>query len=144
MPGKNQFRAQQFIDAIPGTGGIISSIAKRVGCNWHTAKKYIREYPTVQQAYDDECQTPVDWAESVVIRNIALALREQEQTNEPVDSSDAKWLLIHKGKTRGYTTKAELDITAKAIDLTRLSDDQLRRIADGEDVELVLATSSQG
>jgi hypothetical protein len=108
MAGKDQYRAQQFIDAIPGTGGIISTVAKRIGCSWHTAKKYIEKYATVKQAYDDECETPKDWAESVIVRNIALALKKQEQTNEPVDSSDAKWYLVHKGKDRGYTERKEI------------------------------------
>jgi hypothetical protein len=54
MAGNNQYNAQVFIDAIPGTGGIISTIATRVGCAWHTAKKYIIEYPTIQQAYQNE------------------------------------------------------------------------------------------
>jgi hypothetical protein len=108
MAGRNQYKAQQFIDVIPGTGGIISTIAKRVGCSWHTAKKYIDEYATVKQAYNDECEVPIDWAQSVVIRNIALALKKQEQTEEPVDSADAKWYLIHKGKDRGFTQRQEI------------------------------------
>lgn len=44
--GKNLYTAAQFIEAIPGTGGIISAIAKRVGCDWITAKKYITELIT--------------------------------------------------------------------------------------------------
>ena len=53
MAKTNGYTAQQFIEAIPGTGGIISTIAARVGCNWHTAKKYI-QMPTVNQAYENE------------------------------------------------------------------------------------------
>ena len=41
------YTAKQFIEAIPGSGGIVSTIARRVGCNWYTAKKYIDNYPTV-------------------------------------------------------------------------------------------------
>jgi hypothetical protein len=54
--GKNgNYTAAQFIAAIPGTGGIITTIAARIPCAWHTAKKYIEKWPTVKQAYDDEC-----------------------------------------------------------------------------------------
>jgi len=28
------YTAEQFIKAIPGSGGIISTIARRVGCGW--------------------------------------------------------------------------------------------------------------
>ena len=43
MAGSNQFTAKQFIKAIPGTGGIISALADKVGCGWHTAKRYIKD-----------------------------------------------------------------------------------------------------
>lgn len=87
--GKNLYTARQFIDAIPGTGGIISAIAKRVGCDWTTAKKYIYEYPTIKQAYDDECEAVADMAESVLIQSIKAG-----------DTADAKWYLsrIRRGK----------------------------------------------
>jgi hypothetical protein len=71
MASRPQFKAQEFIDAIPGTGGIITKIAAKVGCSWHTAKKYIDNYATVLQAYNDECEKVLDMAESVVIKKIA-------------------------------------------------------------------------
>lgn len=70
MPGAKQFTAKQFTDAIPGTGGIIATIARRVGCDWHTAQKYIDTYPTIKQAYEDECSGVDDLAESTVIKAI--------------------------------------------------------------------------
>ena len=86
-----QFTTQQFIDAIPKTGGIISTIAKRVGCDWHTAKKYIETHPTVKQAYEDEKEAVLDLAEGVLFKNITAG-----------DSQDAKWYLTKMGKGRGY------------------------------------------
>ena len=65
--GSNGYKAADFIEAIPGTGGIITKIAAKVGCSWGTAKKYIDEYATVQVAYQDECEKVLDAAESVVI-----------------------------------------------------------------------------
>lgn len=91
------YNVQQFIDAIPGSGGIISVIARRVGCTWGTANNYIRKYPTVKTAYDDEVETIIDNAESVVIES----LREG-------DVSTAKWYLVTKGKDRGYTERQEI------------------------------------
>jgi hypothetical protein len=67
----NGYSAQAFINAIPGTGGIISTIAERVGCAWHTAKKYIDEYPTVKQAYMNEKRKVDDKAVSNVFKAIA-------------------------------------------------------------------------
>lgn len=82
MAGANQFTAQQFIEAIPGTGGIIVTIARRVGCDWHTAKKYIEQFPTIRQAYEDECASIDDMAETKVIQAI-----------KDGDAGMAKWWL---------------------------------------------------
>lgn len=97
MANSNQYRAQQFIDAIPGSGGIISVIAKRVGCAWHTASKYIEDYPTIQAAYDDETESLIDLAESTVLKAI-----------QGGDVGAAKWYLQTKGKSRGYTERHEV------------------------------------
>ena len=100
------YTAAVFIEAIPGTGGIISTIASRVGCDWHTAKKYCtREttpHVTVAQAYEDECSMVLDLAESVVISE----LRKR-------DIATAKWYLSKKGKHRGYADKQEVELGTK-------------------------------
>ena len=70
MTKKNGYTAAQFIKAIPGTGGIISDIADRVGCSWNTAKKYITSYPTITDAYDEECNRITDKARGNVKRAI--------------------------------------------------------------------------
>jgi len=66
----NTYTAKQFIDAIPKTGGVISDIAKKVGCSWHTAKKYIEEYTTVQEAYQAEKNRITDIARNNIIKAI--------------------------------------------------------------------------
>lgn len=85
--GRSLFTAKQFVDAIPGTGGIIDTIAKRVGCDWHTAKKYIEGYQTIRDAYDDECERVADMAVTVIIK----AIKEG-------DTATAKWYLTKKRK----------------------------------------------
>lgn len=114
--GKNLYTAAQFIQAIPGSGGIISTIAKRVGCEWSTARKYINDMPTVKQAYDDECEAVSDLAESVLITNIKNG-----------DSSDAKWWLSRKRKDEfSERTEHKIDINK----LNELTDDELRAIVE--------------
>ena len=85
--GRNGYTAAQFISAIENSGGIISTIAKRVGCTWNTAKRYIDDYATVQEAYNDECERVSDIAESVLI-----------QSMEGGDVASAKWWLSKKRK----------------------------------------------
>jgi len=96
MPGAAQFTAKQFITAIPGSGGIIAVIAKRVGCDWHTAKRYIRLYPTINQAYEDECAGVDDLAESTVIK----AIRDG-------DVPTAKWWLEKRRRDK-FASRTEV------------------------------------
>ncbi len=105
--GTSKYKAQDFINVIPGSGGIVSSIARKVGCEWNTAKKWVTEKPTVAAVYDAECETVIDAAEGVVIGNIQAAVQIQQRARNEgrprmVDSADAKWYLTKKGKHRGY------------------------------------------
>ena len=77
-----KYTAQQFIDAIPNTGGIISAIAANVGCAWNTAKKYIDEYATVRQAWENERHRIKDRAKHNIIREV-----------ENGDVQTSKWFL---------------------------------------------------
>jgi hypothetical protein len=95
--GKELFTAKQFVEAIADSAGIVSTIAKRVGCDWHTAKKYITNYPTVLQAYEDECERVTDLAETMLIKSI-----------QGGDLSAVRYYLSTKGKSRGYVERAEL------------------------------------
>ena len=110
--GKNgNYLAAQFIAAIPGSGGIISTIARRVGCAWGTAQKYINKYATVRCAYEDEVSSVGDLAQSVVIGNMnqaikALQKKQQDGETGQVDSSDAKWYLSRK--VEGFEAKQEI------------------------------------
>ncbi len=95
--GKPLYTAQQFLEAIPGTGGIVTAIAKKVGCDWSTAKKYIGAHPTVQAAYNDECESVLDLAEAKTIQLIQAG-----------DAQMIRYYLSTKGKRRGYVERQEL------------------------------------
>lgn len=96
MGKPNQYTAAQFIKAIPGTAGIITAIAHKVGCTWGTAKKYINTHPTVTKAYQDECETLTDVAEA----KLYVQINKGEMWA-------VKYYLSTKGKSRGYTTRTE-------------------------------------
>lgn len=85
MANRNQYKASDFISKIPGSGGIINIIAQRVGCDWHTAKKYIDEYQTVNDAYKDECESVNDLAVSIILKSI-----------QGGNTQDAKWWISRK------------------------------------------------
>ena len=66
-----KFTIAQFMAAIPGSGGIISAIADAVGCDWHTARKYIDVHLSVNQAWQDERNKITDRARHNIIKALA-------------------------------------------------------------------------
>ena len=95
--GKNgRYTAAQVIEAIENSAGIISTVAIRLDCAWHTADKYIHKFPTALKAYNAECEQIKDRAEAVILRAINA---EDVQT--------AKWYLTLKAKDRGYVPRSE-------------------------------------
>lgn len=150
MANKDQYKAADFIAALPGTGGVITAIASRVGCDWITAKKYLTQYPTIKAAWEAEKESILDIAESVLHTNIQAAKRIQERSlrlaqeadknqdfetatgqygRAVVDTGDVKWLLTRQGKSRGYAERLEIDIVGLlGKDLSELSDEDLEKI----------------
>ena len=98
MAAKKYFTAEIFLKAIPDSGGNITLIAKRVGCHWQTAQRFILDHPTVREAYDSENEAILDIAESLITTNIKLAKKVQETEAKAVDTSDARWWLSKKRK----------------------------------------------
>jgi len=98
---------QQILDAISGSGGIISTIAKRLRCEWRVAEAYIQNDPEIKAVFEAERETMVDLCESVVFRNVQIA-QEVQRNGDLGDTTDAKWLLSRLGKARGYSERQEI------------------------------------
>lgn len=106
--------------AIEDSGGIMTTIAERLGCEWHTAKKYIEQYEETKQAYEAESESVIDLAESKLIENI--------QAN---DNTAILFYLKTKGKKRGYIERKEVDLSNKGEKfenqiITTLTPEQLK------------------
>ena len=80
-----------ILEAIKDSGGIMSTIARRLGVNWHTADSWIRESGELMEALKDEKETILDMAESTLLKRIKEG-----------DEQSAKWYLSKIGKLRGY------------------------------------------
>ena len=99
----NNYTIEQIIESIKGTGGIIQAIARNLGCQWHTAEKYVNMYEETKEAYRDEKESILDLAESKIIGSINSG-----------NTQDAKWYLATQGKKRGYTEKQEIEHSGNA------------------------------
>jgi len=62
------FTPKKVISAMEGTGGIKTTIAANLGCNRKTVDRYIERYPTVKDAYDEECDRVGDIVESNIVK----------------------------------------------------------------------------
>ena len=93
-----RYTPEDIIEAIKGSGSIISTIAKRLGCTWTTARTYINKWESTKQAFIDETETILDMAESKLYESIQSG-----------NTQDAKWLLSTKGKDRGFNEKHEIE-----------------------------------
>ncbi len=110
--GKPLYTARQFIDAIPGSGGVISTIAARVGCTWDTAKKYIETYPTIKRAHQNEREAILDMGETSLFK----AVRDGH-------SWAVRYMLSTIGKPRGYSERQEVEHTGKVKIVLNWGDD---------------------
>lgn len=92
------FDKDTVLEAIKDSGGIMSTIAQRLHCNWNTAKKYTEKWEETQQAMKDEKETILDVCESTLINKI-----------KDGDEQSAKWYLSKIGKLRGYGDSLALE-----------------------------------
>lgn len=95
--GKPVYSNVQFLAAISKSGGIFTTIAQRVGCDWHTAKKRIMGNAVLRQAWEDECETVADIAETKL-----------QELIESGDFPAIKFYLSTKAKNRGYSERTEI------------------------------------
>ena len=88
---------KEVLEAINGSLGIISTIAKRLGCESRTAKRLIDKWKETKDALFDEQELVLDLAET----GLYDALIKKEQWA-------IKFILATKGQSRGYTTQTTL------------------------------------
>jgi len=91
----------QIIKAIQGSAAIMSTIAKRLKCDWHTAKKYVNSKPEFVLLLEAEEEKVLDMADAALYSQI----KNQE-------AWAIKWLQATKGKKRGYVEGKEIDLTS--------------------------------
>ncbi len=82
---------KEVLEAINGSLGIISTIAKRLGCESRTAKRLIDKWQETKDALIDEQELVLDLAET----GLYDALIKKEQWA-------IKFILSTKGQSRGY------------------------------------------
>lgn len=115
------------LQAIQGSNGIISTIAKLLQCDWNTASKYVNKWEETKIAIENEREKTLDVAENVIFG----ALKGN-------DVQTAKWYLAMKGKDRGYVERQETTIkNADPLNINLSGNDlDAERIAAQDNVEI--------
>ena len=98
------FTKKQVVTAVGNSRGIVSVVARHLGCDWKTARTYIDKYPEAKQVEVAEREVLCDQAESVVV-----GLMKDDDSK--VKFNAATYLLDRLGKSRGFSTKTEIDHT---------------------------------
>lgn len=98
------YTKKQVLDAVLNSRGIVSVVARTLGCNWHTARKYIDDNPKAKRAEIDEREALCDTAESTVVTLM-------KSDDEKIKYNAATYILDRLAKNRGYTTRHEFDHT---------------------------------
>jgi hypothetical protein len=90
------FQKSEIKKAIDGSGGYISEIARRLGCDWHTADKYINQFDLMAELQiEDEKSTD----------------RAEIKLMEAVEKGEIAAIIFRlktKAKKRGYVERQEL------------------------------------
>jgi hypothetical protein len=85
------------LEAVRGSGGIVSVVAKKLDVHWGVAKKVIEEHPETVQAFQEERERVLDMGEQHLLRKISEG-----------DLPTIKWYMGRIGKDRGYSTRNEV------------------------------------
>ena len=118
MGRKHILKEKELLENIRGSYGIISTVAARLHCDWHTVDNAIKMYPSCIQALADENESVLDFTEGKAIERI-----------KDGDGTMIRFMLATKGKKRGYTYEERIEDTDGEND-----DAPLNIICDGKEV----------
>jgi hypothetical protein len=97
---KDRADEKALIEALKGSGGILSKVAQKLGVSWHTVEKRIAKNPAALEAFNAEREFLKDMAESTIVKAISQG-----------DVGAARWVLSTLGRSRGYGEKVEVTHT---------------------------------
>jgi hypothetical protein len=109
MANREQYTAEQMINALKATRGMITYTSDYLGCDYKTVRRYIDKYATVKEAYEDAKDRIADNVENTLY-DVAVGRRAKDGTYEIEPNVTA---LIFLAKThpalrgRGYAERTE-------------------------------------
>lgn len=96
-PRKSRLTAEEVIEAIQESKGLVTIAAKRLACSRMTVLRYVERYPAVKEALNDSREALKDYAESRLLRRI-----------EADDIVAIIFFLKTQAKDRGYVERHQV------------------------------------
>ena len=93
---QDKFKVKDVIAAMANTRGIKSVIARNLGCDRMTVESYLKRYPTVYAAWEQERELIIDNAETQLVLKVNAG-----------EWPAIRHVLITLGKSRGYGETSE-------------------------------------
>lgn len=97
MPKTFKFTKEQLLQAIQGSYGIASNVAKRLRCDRQTATNNINRFEETKLAFKQEKEMLLDLGENTIVELL-----------KKHDGATTRWLMATLGKERGYTELVEI------------------------------------
>ncbi len=97
---------EQLLPAIKGSNGVVSAVSRRLGIDWHSAKKFIEKYEETSQAFKNERESLLDKCEVTLMKLLA-----SEDGNVAMRS--AQFYLERLGRDRGFSPKSEIELSGE-------------------------------
>ena len=125
MSKTEMFTTEEMADAIKGSGGFVTEIARRLRCSRSTVYRYKAKYESIASAIFEEKEHLLDTAESALLKQI---------NNGHITA--IIFYLKTQGYGRGYGDRTKLDIDGNFITKEKRAEDAN---ADAEYVSKVMA-----
>jgi hypothetical protein len=124
-----KFSPERMIKALEIAEGSPTAAAKILRTNRTTVQRYIRLNPEVAAAYKQIKESTIDYVEGKLMENIK-------------DRKEASifFYLKTQAKHRGYIERSE--VASVNLDLNSLTDEQLQRIVNGDNIYDILSEDS--
>lgn len=106
------FTKKMMKEAIVGSGGLMSAIAKKLNCHWNTAEKYVKKWG-LEEDMQQEREKILDMAENKLFQNIQAG-----------DNASIFFFLKTQGKERGYIERQDIVFNkSSVINVNHITDD---------------------
>ena len=101
---RKDYPIETVLKAIKGCKSIMSNVAKKLECDWGTARRYVDKWQSTQTAFEHEAENVLDFTESMLMQNIKKG-----------DIQAIKYKLSSHGRKRGSGEKQEIEHSGSII-----------------------------